>query len=162
MMTYNGGRRNGGVDWSYFGKFAQIDEKYLPAKGEGETMATQICTAVNKLIYKWYNDGDVYDNTAALSGWCNDLSSYANWLAEYVDGAMEILRCILACRLYKITPEALYEQILKMLADTFLTEECLDKYAKVEKRGSVYDCEGVFQYEEPEEEEEDEEQEDDI
>ena len=70
------------VDWSYYDKpeFKAINSEYLPARGEGETKATQIVTAVNKLVYKWYNDGDVFDNTGALSGWANDLSSYANWL----------------------------------------------------------------------------------
>ena len=70
------------VDWSYFDKFDGIIDKYLPTKGEGETKATQIVTAINKLIYKWYNDGDVFDNTYHLEGWANDLSDYANWLYE--------------------------------------------------------------------------------
>jgi hypothetical protein len=75
------------VDWSYYDKkeFDEIDEKYLPASGEGENMASQIVLAVNKLVYKWYNDGDVYDNTYGLEGWANDLSDYANWLWRYAD-----------------------------------------------------------------------------
>lgn len=66
------------VSWSYFRRFDEIIDKYLPASGEGENMASQIVTAVNKLIYKWYNDGDVYDNTGYLEGWANDISDYAN------------------------------------------------------------------------------------
>lgn len=54
------------VDWGYFDKFEWADEKYLPCRGEGETKATQIVTAINKLVYKWYNDGDVFDNTHYL------------------------------------------------------------------------------------------------
>jgi hypothetical protein len=27
-----------GVNWSYFNKFNEIDEMYLPVKGEGENM----------------------------------------------------------------------------------------------------------------------------
>ena len=71
----------------YFNKFKQINDSYLPDTGEGDTMATQICTAVNKLIYGWYNDGDVYDNTYMIDGWCNDLSSYANWLYGHVSAS---------------------------------------------------------------------------
>ena len=63
------------VDWSYFDKFDPLQDKYLPNRGEGDTIATQIVTAVAKLIYKWYNDGDVFDNTWYLDGWLNDLSS---------------------------------------------------------------------------------------
>ena len=68
------------VDWSYYDKFNTLIDKYLPRQGEGENMATQIVTVVNKLVYKWYNDGDVYDNTHMLDGWCNDLSSYATYI----------------------------------------------------------------------------------
>ena len=55
-------------EWSYFDKFETINDRYLPSQGEGETKATQVVTAVTKLVYKWYNDGDVYDNTYALEG----------------------------------------------------------------------------------------------
>ena len=66
------------VNWGSFNKFEDIIHKYMPAMGEGETLASQAVTAINKLIYKWYNDGDVYDNRYSLQGWANDLSSYAN------------------------------------------------------------------------------------
>ena len=89
------------VEWSYYDtpEIDAVNEKYLPAEGEGETMATQICTAITKLVYKWYNDGDVFDNTHSLSGWgwCNDLSSYANWLYWYVPATVAFLRKIETC-----------------------------------------------------------------
>ena len=58
------------VSWIYYDliKFEELNKKYLPERGEGETKATQIVTALNKLIYKWYNDGDVFDNTYHLEG----------------------------------------------------------------------------------------------
>lgn len=79
------------VDWSYFNKFDRANDEYLPSTGEGDTMATQVCTAVTKLVYKWYNDGDVFDNSYGLEGWANDLSSYANWLYKYVPQTRPIL-----------------------------------------------------------------------
>ena len=85
------------VDWGYFDKFEWADEKYLPCRGEGETKATQIVTAINKLVYKWYNDGDVFDNTHYLVGWWNNLSSYANWLEHHTDKASDILHKISKC-----------------------------------------------------------------
>ena len=138
------------VDWSYFDKFDEVSEKYLPASGEGENMATQIVTAVSKLVYKWYNDGDVFDNTYRLEGWCNDLSSYANWLAKYVKGAGPILKGIADC-----STHGEYEGLLKDLADTMLDADFLAVYENVEKVGSIYKCEGPFRFEEYEEEEED-------
>lgn len=129
------------VEWSYYNtpEIDAVNEKYLPVEGEGETMATQICTAINKLVYKWYNDGDVFDNTHSLSGWCNDLSSYANWLYWYVPTTAVILRKIETCY-----TDGDYEDLLKELADECLTMKCLDVYKDVKKQGSIYSCGGPF------------------
>jgi hypothetical protein len=135
------------VNWDYFDKFEQVNDKYLPIRGEGETKATQIVTAVNKLIYKWYNDGDVFDNTYHLEGWANDLSSYANWLYYYTENALRILDRINACY-----TESDYENLLKDLADMLLNEEYLAEQDKIVKEGSVYKCAGKFEYKEYEEE----------
>ena len=43
------------VEWSAFDKFEPIIDKYMPDIGEGDSLASQMVTAVNKLIYKWYN-----------------------------------------------------------------------------------------------------------
>lgn len=145
------------VNWDYFDKFDAVSDKYLPVRGEGETKATQIVTAVNKLIYKWYNDGDVFDNTYYLEGWANDLSSYANWLHYYTENAWKILERIEACY-----TESDYENLLKDLADMLLNEEYLAEQDKIAKEGSVYKCAGKFEYKEYEEEyEEDEDEYDD-
>ena len=105
------------VDWGYYDKFEDVNDNYLPYKGEGATKAMQITTAVNKLVYKYYNDGDVFDNTHYLSGWANDLSSYANWLYYHTD-ARDILDKIIHC----MTNED-YEDLLKELADKLLDEK---------------------------------------
>ena len=131
------------VDWNYYDKFEKLIDKYMPISGEGETLASQIVTAVNKLIYKWYNDGDVFDNTHHLAGWANDLSSYANWLYEHTD-ADGILAKIAFCFV-----ESDYEDLLKQLADKLLNEEYLAKQSKEEKVGTIYECDGIFKYEEP-------------
>lgn len=129
------------VEWSYYNKFDDIMDKYLPPQGEGDKMYNQIVTAVTKLVYKWYNDGDVFDNTYSLEGWANDLSSYANWLYKYADGADRILEDIEDCY-----SEADYEDLLRELADFCLDEDYLNSY-DVGKRGSIYDCDGPFQFE---------------
>ena len=108
------------VKWSYFNKFGELEDKYLPASGEGTTRATQIVTAVCKLVYKWYNDGDVFDNTYHLEGWANDLSSHANWLYQHTKDAWETLNKISKCYY-----DSDYEDLLKELADKLLNEEYL-------------------------------------
>lgn len=135
------------LNWNYFDKFEGILNKYMEDSGEGNTKASQIVTAVNKLIYKWYNDGDVYDNTYYLTGWANDLSSFANWLENYTEEGDKILSQIFTTR-----DADGYEMILKELADTFLNEDTLSKYAKKEKEGTIYECIGSYKFEEYQEE----------
>ena len=144
------------VSWDYFDKFDGLVNKYMPARGEGETVASQAVTAVCKLIYKWYNDGGVFDNTSVngLRGWVNDLSSYANWLVSHTDGKADCLYDIFDLRTF-----GEYENLLKELADTVLDEEWL-KTVEREKEGTIYECEGPFKFEIDEDnfdEEEDEE-----
>lgn len=136
------------VNWDYYDKFESLVDKYLPMRGEGETKATQIVTAVNKLVYKWYNDGDVFDNSHALEGWCNDLSSYANWLYYHTD-TRNILNKISMC-----FNESDYEDLLKELADKLLDEEYLEEQNRIKKVETIYECIGVFKWVEPNEDEE--------
>lgn len=130
-----------GVDWNYFDKFNYLNDTYFVSRGEGDTMATQIFTAVSKLVYNWYNDGDVYDNTYCLEGCCNDLSSYANWLYKYTK-ASAILEKIGTCY-FKLE----YEFLLKELVDTLFTDEYLAEMHKKAKVGSIYKCDGPFKFE---------------
>ncbi len=132
---------NESVNWDYYDKFEDITAKYLPDHGEGENMAQQIVTAVNKIIYKWYNDGDVYDNTKYLDGWANDLSSYANWLYEYVPELKYNLKSI-----YLAEHEGEYEDVLKGIADKALNNDFLSNYETRSKIDSIYECDGPFKF----------------
>lgn len=139
------------VNWDYYDKFDGVNDKYLPFEGEGETKATQIVTAVTKLVYKWYNDGDVFDNTSHLEGWANDLSSYANWLYHRTNEAMQnILN-----KVYDCYNDSDYEDLLKELADELLNEEYLAEQDKIKKEFSIYDYEGKFKFVEVDEDEDD-------
>ena len=140
------------VDWGYYDKFDGLNDKYLPVRGEGETKATQIVTAVAKLVYKYYNDGDVFDNTHHLKGWANDLSDYANWLYYHTtDKAEEILNKISKCYV-----DDDYEDLLKELADELLNEGYLTEQNKIEKHKTIYNCVGRFKFVEEDEEEDEE------
>lgn len=139
------------VQWDYYDKFETVTEKYLPDRGEGETKASQIVTAVNKLVYKWYNDGDVFDNTHYLEGWCNDLSSYANWLYR---NTTENVKMILNA-VYNCYGDSEYEDLLQELADELLKEEYLVEQNKLEKVETIYECDGKFEFVESNEDEDD-------
>lgn len=131
------------IEWSYFDKFEPILDKYMLPRGEGETIASQIVTAVNKLIYKWYNDGDTYDNTHNLEGWTgNDLSDYANWLFSHTDEKMTLKMIFIA------DTDEDYAEILAKLADALLDEKYLEPLSTLPKDGSIYDCSGPFKFKE--------------
>lgn len=135
-------------EWDDFNKFDDVMSDYLPEKGEGETLASQVSTAVSKLVYKYFNDGDVYDNRYFLNGWWNDLSSYANWLATNFRPAHVVLS-----RIEKAKTEEDYEDILYDLCRCF-PKEYLLWLNNIPKVGSVYHCDGPFEYVELDDEEE--------
>lgn len=139
------------ITWKTFSdEFEDIVDRYMPATGEGDTKASQIATAVNKLIYKWFNDGDVYDNRYYLMGWANDLSSYANWLHKYVPQTKNILENIVDCY-----SESDYVRLLYELACECLDEDVLYPADQQPKVGSIYNCNGPFEFVEYEDEDED-------
>lgn len=140
------------VAWSYYDTplIDSINEKYLPGNGEGDTKATQMVTAINKLIYKWYNDGDVFDNNYGMEGWANDLSSYANWLYEYIPISKNILN-----QIYDCFNSNEYEHLLKELSDTCMTVEVVEQLNQQSKQGSVYDCDGPFSFNEHDDDDDD-------
>lgn len=127
------------VNWDYFDRFEKVTSNYLPNYGEGDTVASQAVTAVMKLVYKWYNDGDVFDNTKYLEGWANDLSSYANWLYNHTDRAKMLEN------IFVISTGSEYEDLLKELADSVLDESWLSTQNKP-KEGSIYQCNGKFKF----------------
>ena len=133
--------------WSDFNKFGEVTNRYMPIYGEGETIATQTATAINKLVYKWFNDGDVFDNTHFMEGWANDLSTYANWLANHIEGAEEILNGITDCYNDDDYAELLYE-----LCEVCTDLEDMEVRDTLPADGSIYTEQGNFRFEEYDEE----------
>lgn len=120
----------------------RIEKEFLPANGEGDSMMSQAVTAATKLIYKWFNDGDVFDNTFGLQGWANDLSDYANWLDENIPEAAAILSRIKAVG----SDENAYTQLLFDLMHAVFNDEMIVKYADKPVVGTIYDCSGPYSF----------------
>lgn len=119
-----------------------IEKEYLPDNGEGETMMHQAVTAATKLIYKWFNDGDVFDNNYGLKGWANDLSSYANWLDENIPEAEPILARIKTIG----SDEDAYTDLLYDLMKAVFNPNMVTEYAGQPKTGTIYDCDGPYNF----------------
>lgn len=122
----------------------EIIEKYLPDYGDGTNRANQAVTALCKLQYKWYNDGDVFDNHYGLKGWVNNISGSANWLYTYISDTVPILE-----RIFTITKDSEYEELLNDLEKVVLNEQLLDWLAQQPTIGSAYTEKGIFSFESP-------------
>ncbi len=132
------------ITWSSFDtpESNALEEKYLPANGDGDNMASQAVTATTRLIYKWFNNGDVYDNSYGLSGWANDISGSANWLAKHVPGARDIL-----WRIQKTHSEEEYvSNILWPLFNLVYDPKLLSSLEKKPKVDDAYSCKGPFEF----------------
>ena len=138
------------MDWSAFNKFSDEFDAYLPDMGEGDTKASQVATAVSKLVYKWFNDGDVYDNNYYMEGWCNDLSSYAKWLYKYIPETKSILDGIESCH-----SDSDYEKLLYTLCEVCADPQELTAIDHESAVGSVYECDGPYSFTEYSEDEDD-------
>lgn len=136
------------VNYNSFNKFLPVIDRYLPDSGEGKTLATQLVTAMNRLIYRFYNDGDVFDNRILDS--YNDLSNEANWIYRHFDASGPILRSI-----EDVFNKGDYEELLYRLASALLDAEDVENLDKVPASGSIYDCDGPFYFEEYDEDEDD-------
>ena len=122
----------------------RIEEKFLPRSGEGTNLMSQAVTATSKLIYKWFNDGDVFDNTYGLEGWANDLSSYANWLDSHIP---ETQGCLARIKSIK-SDENAYTQLLYDLLHIVMNDGMVNKYWKTSAEDTIYDCDGPYEFKE--------------
>lgn len=130
----------------------EYTNQYLPDRGEGENRFQQAITAINKLVFKWFNDGDVYDNVHqhAVPGFANDLSSYANWLSKYAgeDVAEELMY------ISDVETEDDYEEILENVARMICDEKFKEKTVSEDKIDSIYSCTGRYKFTEIDEDDE--------
>ena len=114
--------------------YSILTNKYLPSRGQGDTKASQLVTAANKIIYGWYNNGDT------ISGDGNDLTSYANWIDQHIKEP-EIRKILKDDYIDYIDTYYLSEIILPLIKFVF-REDFLEKLASQEVEGDIYECQG--------------------
>ena len=126
-------------EWDDFSKDFPNSDKYLPRRGDGDNMGTQASTALCKLVYKWFNDGDVFDNTGHLTGWVNDISGSANWLYNHIPETRKVLE-----RVWKIKEDDDYTELLYDLCK--IVDPMIPDLLNKEKDGNAYDDHGPFSF----------------
>lgn len=129
------------MSWSSFDKFNDVIDQYLPSSGQGNTFATQIVTAINKIVYTWFNNGRVYGQTyETVRGYMFDIDGYAascaNWLYDHSSSRTKDL----LEEVYYVKSEDDYERILYNLCSTFLDPNLLEKKDKKPATGDIGSC----------------------
>ena len=69
-------------------KFEEWTDKYVPSMGKCDTLAGEIIRAINRLVYRYYNDGDTVDR---YYGSCyNHSKACDNFLCDNVIGYVSL------------------------------------------------------------------------
>lgn len=117
--------------------FEDVTEEFMPSSGEGDNKLTQFLVAANRLIYKWYNDGDVFDSCNGL-GWANDISGSANWLYKYSNDNK--IKALLD-KIYNIYSEKEYERnIIKTLRSLFRSSCIYGLFQRISSSAKSWKC----------------------
>lgn len=139
-----------------FSEFNDVLDKYMPAQGEGETIASQIATAVAKIAYRWFNDGDTISSKWNVEGESlpGGVSQYGNWLNKNVLEAHEFFDAYIEIFDGHDLRTNEYEVFLYRLCEHLLNFDLLDGYSTEPKRDSIYNSgkykDGIFQGEDDE------------
>lgn len=123
----------GKVRWSDYDQFEDILNRYLPEDGQGDTRAEQAVTAINKLVYAFYNNGAVIAD--ALPEYDPNLESYATWLRKHTSSRAVLL----LVKLEDAEDTDSYANYLYELTDYLLDEPKLRTLSKYNTVGDIYE-----------------------
>lgn len=135
---------------SRFEKFNYVLDEYMPQRGEGETIASQIATAVAKIAYRWFNDGDTVSSAWDVEGASHPggVAQFANWLYKNVDRSRGIFNIWRKKFEKEFITDSMYEDFLYNILSFLLDPDLLDRYVTEPKRDSIYNSKkyenGVF------------------
>lgn len=121
-------------------EYSKVLQKYMPANGEGDTMASQTATAVNMIVYRFLNDGDTI--------WSDSLHNEADWL--YENAGYEVSDMIDNINEYVFAgsptldeyDENTYTGWIGELLDFVCYDGLLESLADEPATGSIYNCSG--------------------
>ena len=121
-------------------EYSKVLQKYVSASGEGDTIASQVATAVNRILGRFLNDGDTI--------WSDSLCNEADWL--YENAGSEVSHMIDSINGYTFAgsstvergDEGIYAEWLGKLLDYVCYSGLLENLADDPATGSIYDCFG--------------------
>lgn len=123
-----------------FDKFNKVLDIYMPDQGEGNSVASQIATAVAKIAYRWFNDGDTVSSSWAVQSGTDEggMSQFANWLFTNIGESRQMFRDWLEKFDNESVSDSEYEDFLYDVCQNLLDPDLLDGYSTEPKRDSIY------------------------
>ena len=127
---------------SRFEKFNKVLDIYMPDQGEGESLASQIATAVAKIVYRWFNDGDTVSSKWMVQSGTDEggMSQFANWLYINIADSRPMFRNWLDKFDNESVTDAEYENFLYDMCKNLLDPDFLDGYSTEPKYDSIYNA----------------------
>ncbi len=121
-------------------EYSKVLQKYVSASGEGDTMASQVATAVNRILGRFLNDGDTI--------WSYSLCNEADWLYENAGPEVSDMIDNINDYVFAGSPtldgydENTYTEWIGELLDFVCYGGLLESLADEPATGSIYDCSG--------------------
>lgn len=125
-----------------FDLFNEILNTYMPKTGEGDTLASQIATAVAKIGYRWFNDGDTVSSNWMVQSETDagGLAQYANWLYVNVPEAKPLFRSWISRFDHESVSDSEYVDFLYNMCEVLLEPDLLEGYSAEPVKDSIYNA----------------------
>lgn len=125
-----------------FDHFNEILRQYMPQSGEGDTMASQLATAVAKIGYRWFNDGDTINanwmvQSETIAG---GVAQYGNWIYGNIPESRDMFHDWLERFDNESISDSDYEDFLYNMCEVLLNTDLLDGYSAERKKDSIYNA----------------------
>ena len=85
----------------------------VPARDECDTVGGEICRAMMRILYRWYNDGDRFYQGYGLE----TAGSSASYLANHIESIEKLISHLLEDYDYSYDEDNKYEQFIKEMTD---------------------------------------------
>lgn len=109
------------TDWPKSPKFEKLTEQYMPKQGEADTELGEILRSINQVVYRYYNDGDMW-NKGYGKETVNGAIKHLTELSKNKETPRHIARgldnALFELKKYGVKDKDRYETALKIMMQT--------------------------------------------
>lgn len=112
-------------------KFDELTEKYMPSSDNADTLAGELLRAANRIIYRYYNDGDMCDYGYGKE----TVNPAVRFLIAEGTPAIKLI----AKRFFDFADNKQYKELLQKLADVVTEQIEKNNLTEVENTKDMWD-----------------------